>query len=106
LSAWRNDSREALKKADTDTTLNMAALFQIAKDTIHLLNKASPEPQDKRWFQLLRSVQEMPRLRSIKYRKPVTALENMLQQTSETKEQADAVIALHRHLQRGIVYDG
>jgi hypothetical protein len=106
LSSWSCDSREAIKRADADTTINLAALFQIAKDLIRLHDKSSPDSQDKRWTRLLTSMQEMPKLRSVKYRKPVTAIMNVLQQTSETKKQADAIKVLHNHLQRGIVYDG
>jgi hypothetical protein len=106
LSAWSNDSRSAIKEADVGTTINMAALFEIAKHMIHLLDKSSATSQNERWFQLLSSVQEMPKLRSANYRKSVTAITSLLQLESETKEQRDAIKALHQHLQRGLVYDG
>lgn len=106
LSSWRVDSHDCIKHADADTTLNLAALFQIAKDTIYLLDQSSSESQNERWLQLLNSLQEMPKLRSVKYRKPVTALIGLLEDTSKTKEQTDAIKALQKHLQRGLVYDG
>ncbi|KIW03061.1 uncharacterized protein PV09_05710 [Verruconis gallopava] len=105
LRSWVADGRSAIKKADVDTTLNLASLFQIAKDTINLLDEASQSPQEERWFQLYNSLQDLPKLRSVKYRKPVIALMSLLQQKSQTKEQATATKALYKHLQRGILYD-
>jgi hypothetical protein len=106
LRAWINDSRDAIRAASPDFTLNLASLFQITRDTIELLDGNSWTPQNERWFKLLHSLQEMPKLRSVKYRKPVTALVTILQQRKETAEQGEAIAVLQKHLQRSIVYDG
>ena len=106
LAAWMNDSREVLRTADVDFTMNLASLFQLANHAIDLLDETHHTPQDQRWTNMLRTLQEMPKLRSVKYRKPVTALVTVLQQRIQTVEQAEALNALQKHLQRGIVYDG
>jgi hypothetical protein len=106
LAAWLADSRLALRSADVDFTMNLAAIFQIAHDMIQLLDGSATDPQPERWFKMLESLKGMPKLRSQKYRKLVTALVTVLEAKVEHEDQADAVKALRKHLQRGIVYDG
>lgn len=106
LQAWVSDSRNVIRSADTDFTINLASLFEIAEDLIDLLDGDSRSPQDQRWYKLLASLQSLPKLRSVKYRKPVTALVDVLQQRAETFEQTETITTLQKHLQRGIVYDG
>jgi hypothetical protein len=106
LQAWVSDSRDVVRVADVDFTVNLASLFEMAQNLIDLLDGNPRSPQDQRWYQLLASLQAMPKLRSVKYRKPVTALVDVLQQRAETAEQVDTIKALQKHLQRGIVYDG
>ena len=106
LVSWMNDSRDVIRSADVDFTLNLASLFRLANHEIDLLDANHHTPQNERWFSTLNTLQAMPKLRSIKYRKPVTALVTVLEQRAETAEQREAIKALQKHLQRSIVYDG
>ena len=106
LDQWLVDCRglQSDTKESVRLAMCMQALFNIAKNVISLLDQGSPKSLDERWQKLMQSVQDMPNLRSSRFRKPIAAVTNVLQRTSQTPDQRAAIADLQKHLQRSVLY--
>jgi hypothetical protein len=106
IRTWAQETQYLYLSLDEDQKTNLNSLYTILQAEVNLVDHNEVLPQDHRWHALFHALVNMPKLRSVKYRKQTIAVAKLLLERAENKEQRSEIGALLKHLQRAVVYDG
>lgn len=106
VRAWIQETRGLYLTLNNDQKQNLNSLLAILRAEVKLVDQSELVPQDHRWHTLFHALLDMPKLRSIRYRKQTMAVARLLDERAETEQQRAEIGDLLKHLQRAVVYDG